>query len=143
MATSSNWVGAWPRATGSRSISAARSRTRIWCGSTAPTRPAVPAWRAAIERPAMTVRPPWLALAPVVIVAGCAAGPNYHRPDVHAPGQYAATAVPAPPGAAPAPDLATWWHALQDPVLDSLVERAVKANPDVEIALSRLQAART
>jgi NodT family efflux transporter outer membrane factor (OMF) lipoprotein len=50
-----------------------------------------------------------------------------------------ATATPA----AAAPDLATWWHALDDPELDSLVERAIKSNPDLEIALTRLQQART
>jgi len=50
-----------------------------------------------------------------------------------------ATATPA----AAAPDLATWWHALDDPELDSLVERAIKSNPDLDIALTRLQQART
>jgi NodT family efflux transporter outer membrane factor (OMF) lipoprotein len=50
-----------------------------------------------------------------------------------------ATATPA----AAAPDLATWWRALDDPELDSLVERAIKSNPDLEIALTRLQQART
>jgi len=50
-----------------------------------------------------------------------------------------ATATPA----AAAPDLAAWWHALDDPELDSLVERAIKSNPDLEIALTRLQQART
>jgi NodT family efflux transporter outer membrane factor (OMF) lipoprotein len=43
----------------------------------------------------------------------------------------------------PQVDLAAWWHALNDPELDSLIERAVQSNPDVEIALDRLQAART
>jgi NodT family efflux transporter outer membrane factor (OMF) lipoprotein len=40
-------------------------------------------------------------------------------------------------------DLAAWWHALNDPELDSLVARAINGNPDVLIALERLQAART
>jgi NodT family efflux transporter outer membrane factor (OMF) lipoprotein len=43
----------------------------------------------------------------------------------------------------PEVDLATWWHALHDPELDSLIDRAVRSNPDVQIALDRLQAART
>jgi NodT family efflux transporter outer membrane factor (OMF) lipoprotein len=55
-----------------------------------------------------------------------------------------ATATPAAAApAAAAPDLAAWWHALDDPELDSLVERAIKSNPDLEIALTRLQQART
>lgn len=44
---------------------------------------------------------------------------------------------------APAPDLAAWWHSLEDTELNSLVERAIKSNPDLEIALTRLQQART
>ncbi len=81
-------------------------------------------------------------------LASCAVGPNYHTPHVRVPDQYAAvstasgtaqgTAPPAPPV-----ELASWWHALGDPELDSLIGRAVKANPNVLIALDRLQAART
>jgi NodT family efflux transporter outer membrane factor (OMF) lipoprotein len=40
-------------------------------------------------------------------------------------------------------DLSQWWHALHDPELDALVERAVRANPDIEIALTHLQEVRT
>jgi outer membrane protein TolC len=42
-----------------------------------------------------------------------------------------------------APDLATWWRSLNDEELNSLVDRAVKSNLDLEIALDRLQQART
>jgi NodT family efflux transporter outer membrane factor (OMF) lipoprotein len=82
-----------------------------------------------------------IALFALALLAACAAGPNYHRPDVHAPEHFVAGGTPA--GPSPAPELAAWWHGMQDPVLDTLVERAVIANPDVEIALARLQAART
>jgi NodT family efflux transporter outer membrane factor (OMF) lipoprotein len=86
------------------------------------------------------------------VLAGCAVGPNYHTPRLPLPDQYAAVtrtaASPAAgqPGTAPAPapiDLASWWRALHDPELDSLIERAVSGNPDLEVALDRLQAART
>ena len=40
-------------------------------------------------------------------------------------------------------DLAQWWRSFRDPELTSLVERAVAANLDIEIALDRLQEART
>jgi NodT family efflux transporter outer membrane factor (OMF) lipoprotein len=80
-------------------------------------------------------------------IAGCAVGPDYRRPAVDAPAGFAAGSAPGPAAAAvPAAtdqDLATWWRALGDPELDSLVERAIKANPDLEIALTRLQQART
>ena len=40
-------------------------------------------------------------------------------------------------------ELATWWRALGDTELDSLVDRAIKSNLDLSIALDRLQQART
>lgn len=85
----------------------------------------------------------WIAAALTVLasLAGCAAGPAYRRPEVHAPAEYTAGAGGA--ATTPAVDPARWWRALHDAELDSLIERAIKANPDLEIALARLQAART
>jgi NodT family efflux transporter outer membrane factor (OMF) lipoprotein len=84
-------------------------------------------------------------------VTGCAVGPNYHTPDEHPPTEFAAVRAQASMAAKPtsnAPqaanvDFASWWRALKDLELDSLVTRAVAANPDALIALDRLQAART
>jgi NodT family efflux transporter outer membrane factor (OMF) lipoprotein len=80
-------------------------------------------------------------------LGACAVGPNYHAPPMPTPEKFAATATPAQEAntapAAPAGDLAQWWRGLDDPELDSLIERAIRANPDIEIALTRLQAART
>jgi NodT family efflux transporter outer membrane factor (OMF) lipoprotein len=86
-------------------------------------------------------------------LAGCAVGPNYRAPDITVPGAYGAavpgaygTAVAGGDGAANATgdvDLSQWWRALKDPELDSLIDRATRANPDVEIALTRLQEVRT
>ena len=86
-----------------------------------------------------------------VCLAGCAVGPDYRTPQLSTPGSYAeaARAAPAagpeaaPVATAPPVDLTGWWHALKDPELDSLIERAVGGNPDVIMALDRLQAART
>jgi len=85
------------------------------------------------------------------LLAGCAVGPNYHTPDEHPPadfvaihGQSSMTSKPTSQAPqAPDVDFATWWRSLNDPELDSLVSRAVAANPDAQIALDRLQAART
>ncbi len=79
-------------------------------------------------------------LAAVGLTGGCAVGPNYHRPQIPLPDQYAAT---PPATGSNAVELESWWRALKDPQLDSLIDRAVAANPDVEIALDHLQAART
>ena len=83
----------------------------------------------------------FLSIVGASLLAGCAVGPNYHAPKPAAPPRYAEQS-----GAAPAPptiDLTGWWHALNDPELDSLIERAIRGNPDLLIALDRLQAART
>jgi NodT family efflux transporter outer membrane factor (OMF) lipoprotein len=93
------------------------------------------------------------------VLAGCAAGPNYRAPKPDVPAAFIAApnadAMPAavtpysaaplsvPPSPPTVTDLAGWWHALEDKELDSLVERAIKGNPDLEIALTRLQQART
>ena len=87
----------------------------------------------------------------VTALAGCAVGPNYRTPKTPTPEGFAAagsTATAGGAGSAPATgaapvDLAAWWQALKDPELDSLIARAIGGNPDVLIALDRLQAART
>ncbi|HXA36289.1 MAG TPA: efflux transporter outer membrane subunit [Steroidobacteraceae bacterium] len=81
-------------------------------------------------------------------LAACAAGPTYRLPNPDVPPNFIskvpAGAAPASeePGA-PAADLAAWWRALDDAELNSLVDRAVQSNLDLEIALDRLQQART
>jgi NodT family efflux transporter outer membrane factor (OMF) lipoprotein len=87
----------------------------------------------------------------VAALAGCAVGPNYRTPKTPIPQGFAAAGSTAAAGGgdnvpatlAPPVDLAAWWHALKDPELDSLIARAISGNPDVLIALDRLQAART
>jgi NodT family efflux transporter outer membrane factor (OMF) lipoprotein len=74
-------------------------------------------------------------------LTACAVGPNYRTPKPDEPPSFAAK-VSAKPEAAP-PDMASWWRALNDEELNSLVDRAVKSNLDLEIALDRLQQART
>src|SRR3569832_1113367 len=88
-----------------------------------------------------------------IAVASCAVGPSYRTPDAHVPGTFDAvnhgSASPTARDVASNGngttnvDLAGWWRALNDPELDSLVDRAVRSNPAALIALARLQAART
>ncbi|HYL72193.1 MAG TPA: efflux transporter outer membrane subunit, partial [Candidatus Dormibacteraeota bacterium] len=74
-----------------------------------------------------------------------AVGPGYRTPRIPTPDHYDASANAPQEAGAPAPpvDPASWWRALGDPELDSLIERAVADNPDLAVALDRLQAART
>ena len=79
------------------------------------------------------------------VLGACTVGPDYHPPETPMPAGFAATSSATPTHAAPiaAVDLTKWWASLNDPELQSLIERAVKASPDIEIALTRLQEART
>jgi NodT family efflux transporter outer membrane factor (OMF) lipoprotein len=80
-------------------------------------------------------------------LAGCAVGPNYHAPAPDVPQKFAALPIQANATGAKEDgttvDLATWWRALNDDELNSLVDRAIKSNLDLQIALDRLQQART
>lgn len=83
-----------------------------------------------------------------LVLGGCAVGPNYKTPRAPLPEAFdpgpaspAATQPSTQPGSRPI-DLARWWQALDDPELDSLIERAIRSNLDLKIALTRLQEAR-
>lgn len=85
---------------------------------------------------------------PMFILSACASGPRYRTPKADEPAAFTAQVNPSNPAAtanaasAVSVDLSTWWRSLNDAELNSLVDRAVKSNLDVEIALDRLQAAR-
>lgn len=81
-----------------------------------------------------------------LFMASCAVGPDYHAPRAAAPAAFVAAPPPTVGVAGTTkvqPDLASWWHSFNDPELDSLIDRAIQANPDLEIALTRLQEVRT
>jgi NodT family efflux transporter outer membrane factor (OMF) lipoprotein len=79
-----------------------------------------------------------------VWLSGCAVGPDYESPAVAVPTAFGmATSAPAVAGAPATADFIRWWDTLHDPQLSWLIERAVASNPDVEIALMRVQEARS
>jgi len=80
-----------------------------------------------------------LALA-LALLQSCAVGPNYQPPKTTAPAQWSAPLAGGETNGAPS--LAAWWKTFHDPELDSLMERAVKANPDLRIAEARVREAR-
>ncbi len=74
------------------------------------------------------------ALALGLAAAGCAVGPDYHRPAVRVPAHFA-----EPPGwttAAPADQApkGDWWRVFHDPLLDRLEPRVATANQTVRAA---------
>lgn len=78
----------------------------------------------------------------ILILAGCAVGPNYHRPDV----AVAPTWKEQPPWRAAEPKdsipKGEWWTTFSDPELNQFEAQALKANQTIEIARNQLQQAR-
>ncbi|MGO9424313.1 MAG: efflux transporter outer membrane subunit [Steroidobacteraceae bacterium] len=78
------------------------------------------------------------------LLAGCAVGPDYHRPPLDVPAQYR-DATPAAAGAAE--DAVSvgdsgWWEVYSDPDLQALLATAITNNYDVKIAVARIEEAR-
>jgi multidrug efflux system outer membrane protein len=84
------------------------------------------------------MRPSRIALAAVAaLIAGCALGPAYERPDTELPAQWRET----PPHGIKAP-AERWWTMFGDPTLDRLVEEAFASNQDLALATARVDEAR-
>ena len=79
------------------------------------------------------------AVAAVIVLSGCAVGPNYHQPatplDVH-------FANAGEPGFAETDAVEQYWTSFTDPVLDGLVADALAHNKDLSAAEANLRAAR-
>lgn len=74
------------------------------------------------------------ATAIALALAGCAVGPDYERPSLDVPAAWRVEA----PQAAELANLA-WWRQFGDPVLDSLIETALRENLDLDIAAARVE----
>jgi outer membrane protein, multidrug efflux system len=81
-----------------------------------------------------------LALLPLVLGAACSVGPDYKEPALAVPAAWH-EAQQKGVDTRPA-DLARWWTAFEDPLLNSLIERAVKSNLDLRVAEARIREAR-
>ena len=80
---------------------------------------------------------PFAPLALALLLAGCAAGPDYHAPDLGLPGHYRANLDPSQASAQ-----APWWASFADPQLDALEVAAMAQNLDLAQAMARLDQAR-
>jgi multidrug efflux system outer membrane protein len=78
---------------------------------------------------------PWLASA--VLLAGCAVGPDYQAPHTAMPAGWAGSPATGTPA-----DLAVWWQTFHDPKLTALMDEALRANLDIQLATARLREAR-
>ncbi|HYL85455.1 MAG TPA: efflux transporter outer membrane subunit [Candidatus Angelobacter sp.] len=81
-----------------------------------------------------------LALVPF---AGCAVGPNYHKPAIQTPAAFRDLRE-NPQSAAQAASYADlpWWQVFQDPELQELIRTALKQNYDLQLATERINAER-
>jgi multidrug efflux system outer membrane protein len=76
-------------------------------------------------------------------LAGCALGPDYHRPPLEVPQQYRDVAPTESSGNTSSSIGDThWWQTYSDPNLQSLIDRALQNNFDVKIAVARIDEAR-
>ena len=84
-------------------------------------------------------------LLPVLLIAalaGCASvGPDYRAPASVAPAAWQAVPLDGLLAGSSA-DLSRWWEQLSDPLLSSLIDDALLANPDLKSAAAALRGAR-
>jgi multidrug efflux system outer membrane protein len=76
-------------------------------------------------------------LAMVLLMAGCAVGPNFQEPELALPDVYSTTDSTAFEVAN-----LPWWDLFNDDQLDSLIKKALENNTDIRIAWSRIQESR-
>jgi len=74
-------------------------------------------------------------LALALLTSACAVGPNYQRPDVKLTSAYV---TPAPVAIAQPATIETWWDGFNDPMLTTVVQRALAQNLDLEQARARI-----
>ncbi|OPY90261.1 MAG: Outer membrane protein OprM precursor [Syntrophus sp. PtaU1.Bin208] len=69
----------------------------------------------------------------VLLLVGCMVGPDYRRPAIDSPPTWRIEEKKAK-------DLANsaWWNQFNDPVLNALIDDALKANSDLKIATARI-----
>ena len=76
-----------------------------------------------------------------MVLAGCAVGPNYQRPQVKTPENFRAPEPLPTPQAASLADL-KWWEVFRDERLQDLIRAALAANYDLRDAVTRVEGAR-
>jgi multidrug efflux system outer membrane protein len=76
----------------------------------------------------------WIALLLMLLMNGCTIGPDYNRPPIDAPSDWRLIDSEAK-------DLANtpWWRQFNDPVLNTLIETALRENKDLQIAAARIE----
>jgi len=79
-------------------------------------------------------------LAAALFLLGCSVGPDYRPPRPSVPSAWTETNFTV--SASANAKLARWWENLNDPILDSLVQRAIVSNRELQMAAARVRIAR-
>lgn len=82
-----------------------------------------------------------LVLLGATLLAGCVAGPDYHRPETPLPDRYTQSPT-RHAGSGAVQDLDTWWLQFDDPMLARYVSLAIAQNLDLAQAAARVTQAR-
>jgi len=97
--------------------------------------------------------PVGLAAACLLVIAGCAAGPDYVRPTASTANGYSSAPLPTQTSSAPVQGGASqqfvagqdipaqWWTLFRSPALNALIEHALKKNPNLAAADAALRVA--
>ena len=96
------------------------------------------------NRSRLRFRTPYAGIvAALLLLSGCAVGPNYHRPAVQTPTVFHGPEESRKSAAQSASfaDL-LWWQVFHDPQLQELIRTALKQNYDLQMAVERVNAAR-
>jgi outer membrane protein, multidrug efflux system len=78
----------------------------------------------------------------VVLLAGCTVGPRYKPPTTVVPANWSEHPADAAELARTEAQMRDWWASFHDPMLDRLVDAAIRGNYDLRITGQRLLAAR-
>jgi outer membrane protein, multidrug efflux system len=76
----------------------------------------------------------------MLLAGACTVGPNYHQPDLRVPSTWNEAQQSGIDSRSA--ELTQWWSVFNDPLLNSLVERAVRSNLDLRLAEARIREAR-
>ncbi len=81
--------------------------------------------------------------ASAVVFVGCKVGPDYRSPNQPMPTRWQSLPTTQASVLVPEPvQIERWWTTFNDPVLNSLVQRAVNSNLDLQLATERILEAR-
>ena len=81
-------------------------------------------------------------LALCVSLTGCSVGPKYRRPTISSQPFHNAPSIEARTASMPSAPLDQWWIGFHDPVLATVVKRALDENLDLAAAMTRVEQAR-